>query len=501
MAYEVEETGQLSRTATVTVGADEFAKKVNKALREVGKNVKIRGFRKGQIPIDVLKKRYGGSVQQDVIEDLVRSKINEIISSGEQAIMHIGQPQVTVAPQQSDEGFEFTFDFELRPEVDPIGYLGLEVDMPTVEVEREAVDAQLEQMRQEYATLEPIAFRQTIAEGDIVTFNYEAVGEGEALEQMTGDNAQIEIGSGNALPGLEDALLGAGFDATVTAEVTPDEHFPVEELRGQTIELKLEVTSVKQRKLPELDDEFAKDTGEAETMLELRAKIKEELAHQREHEAEHYAEDDLIEKLLAQNEFELPPKFLDEQVQREVQRRQQMFQQLAGQGMDLAALGIDVDNIADEVRDDVADQVRTEILLLAIAGKESLDLEQEDLMRHIEHRAQHQGVSPQQFMQRIGQDPQFAQQLQLGALLEKTRRFLLDKADKNEVPWPEPEPDLPGAEAEETEEKAEKPKKKAKAKKEEKEAEAEKKTAEKKSTAKKSTKKKKADESDEDEEK
>ncbi|MGM0555766.1 MAG: trigger factor [Myxococcota bacterium] len=432
MPYEVEETGELSRTAKVTVTPEEYEKRVNKALREVGKDVNIRGFRKGNVPLGVLKKRYGASVQSDVVEQLVRGNINEVIKGEEQPVIHIGEPEVTSSPD-SEEGLAFTVEFELQPEIDPVGYLGLDIDMPEIEVSDEEVDEKLEELRQQYATLEPIAFREEIQEGDIVTFDYEAIGDQEELEVLSGENAQIEVGQDHPIPEFNEGLLGAGFEDTVTVEVTADEDFPIEELRGETFELELNIKSVKTQVMPDLDDEFAKDTGEAETLLELRGNVREDIAHEKEHGQMHEAEDKLVEMLLEQNDISLPEKFVESQVAQETQRREQMLQQFTQQGLDIEEIGLDAEEFTSGARKEVEEQIRTEFLLLAIAEKEGLELEEDDLRSYIEHRAQHQGVAPQQMLQHLQQDREQWRQANVMALIEKTKRYLMENADVGEI--------------------------------------------------------------------
>jgi trigger factor len=453
MPYEVEETGDLSRTVQVTVSTEDYNKQVDTTLKEMAKKVDIRGYRKGNVPLSVMKKRYGQNVQQDVIEDLVRSKLNEIISESEQPVIHVGRPNVDSTPED-DEGLSFSVDYELRPEIEPIGYMGLELTKEKTEVTTEDIDERLEAMRHEYATLEPIEFRETIDKGDVVTFDYHALGadENEVLDGIEGENAQIEVGEGTSIPGLEEGLIGAGFDATVVVEVTPDEGFPVEELHGETFELELTVKSAKQQVLPELDDDFAKDTGDAETLLELRGQIREELEEELEHQAMHEAEDELVAKLLEQNEFELPPQFVEEQVGQERQQRTQMLQQFTEQGMNPEEMGIDLEEFTggEDLEKDVKDRVRTDFLLMAIAENEGIELEQEDLMAHIEHRARHNRVSPQQLMQHLMQDQEQLRQANMMALLEKTKRFLLENADFEEVE-PAEEADTEAADTEEAE--------------------------------------------------
>src|SRR5690554_6940153 len=438
MPYEVEETGNLTRLVTVTVPADERKSRVNKELKKLAKTVKIRGFRKGAVPFGEVKKRYGFEVDRDIVENLVRENLNKIVEESEQTVLHLGSPEFGDAAADDEGDITFTVDVEVRGDVDPVGYLGLKLQKEKIEITSEDVDARLEQLRDRYATLEPIAFRETIAEGDVVTFDYEAQGadENPELANFKGQGGQLEIGvEGSAISGLQEGLVGLAFDATKVIEVSPDENFGIPSLAGEKIALEVTVTEVKHKVLPELDDEFAKDTGQGETLLELRAKLREELEKGQEHDAMHALQSQVLEKLLAQNEVELPPKFVQEQIDNERNQRLKALQQAIQQGMNPATLGIDLATYADPeaFRPEVEELIRVEFLLSAIFQKEGLEIEQADLMATVEHQAMHQRVQPQQFLQQLLKDPNGMAQIQQLAMLEKTRIFLVEKAEVEEV--------------------------------------------------------------------
>lgn len=434
MPYNVEETGQLSRKAEVVVPRDEYQKNVETELRKLSGRVKVRGFRKGKIPMGVLKQRYGDAVQRDVVDALVNRYVDEILQK-EEDVLFVSRPEVTKFDEDG-VGLEFRVEFEIRPPIDPIGYLGVSVEKPRVEVESDAIDKELESLRKQFATLEPIPLRQTIKEGDVVTFDFAAVSDDPELAEFKGEDAQLTIGEGTAMPGIEDALIGAKFDATVRTKITPDENFPIESAQGKEIELDITIKSVKQRVLPELDDDFARDTGEAETLLELRQKIRESLAHNKEHEAGHLAEGNLIERLLDQNDFEIPPLFLRQQIDNNIRRQ---LNQLAQQGINPDELGLDLDKIREDLREETEEQIKAEFLLMAIAEKEKLEVGEQDLQNFFMHQAMHSGVTPEQLVRWYRQDRSRMQQAAGSALLEKTVNYLLEEADIKEVDWPTPE--------------------------------------------------------------
>lgn len=316
MPYELEETGALERVASVTVPSETFRRSYNKALKQLSKRVRIPGFRKGKIPLSVMKRNYGDAVIRDVIEEIVDEQIKSLLDDVD-GVIFLGQPQVTSIPA-GDEDMHFTVDFELRPSIDPIGYMGVEVGKPAVEIDDEAVDERIEALRKEHATLQPIAIREEIVEGDSVTLDFKALGDDEELDQLAGEGVTVVVGSGQALPGIEDALIGQAFDAVINTTIQIEDNFPIESLRDRDVELELVVKSVKKEVLPEVDDEFALDTGMGKTLIEMRTNIREELAEDLNARANGIARDNLLDALIAQNDFELPPKFLEQQTRQAV---------------------------------------------------------------------------------------------------------------------------------------------------------------------------------------
>lgn len=443
MPYDVAETGSLTRKASVSIPHEEYQKDVDKALRKLAGRVKIRGFRKGKVPMDVLRQRYTDAVQQEVMQDVVNRYVDTIVKDAEN-VLFIDQPRVTRF-NENGVGLAFEVAFELRPMVDPIGYLGVTIERPRIEVDPADIDKELEALREQFSSLEPIELRTTIKDGDVVTFDFEAVDkDDEELAKFKGEDAQLTLGDGKALAGMEEALRGAAFDATVTASITIPENYQVENLRGRTFDVELRIKSVKQRVLPELDDEFAADTGEAQTLLELRGKIRERLAHQQEHSAGHFAENDLMERLLDQNDFDLPPLFVRQQIDNKIN---QQLRQLQQQGLDLKNLNLNYDDIREGLRYETEEQLRAEFLLIAIAEKEQLQVTDEDMNRFFTHQAMHANATPEQVKRFYQQDRNRWQQAAGSALLEKTITFLLDKADVKEIDWPSEEEQQARAEA------------------------------------------------------
>jgi trigger factor len=430
MPYQVEETGQYSRVASVVVPAADFERDVNKALRELAKTVRLPGFRKGHVPLSVMRRNYGSSVVEEVLNKTVRSNVDKLLSDVERVIF-MTQPQVEAWPTPETD-LRFKFEFELRPQLDPVGYIGLAVERPSTAVTDADVDAEIERLRDRYATLEPITGRSTIEDGDTVELDFKAEGDEPGLEELQGEGMLVVVGQGRSLPGIEEALRGAAFEGQVKATVTLPETFPAEALRGKEVVLVLTITGVNVKVLPAVDDAFAVDTGKAQTVAELREKLAEELKSQREHEASRRAEDSLVKALLKQNSFDLPPKFVEEQVRQSVQ---QQLQYIIQKGFDPAELGLDPSKLAEQIRERRIEQIKAEFLLLAIAEKEKIKVEEAELKSYIARQALDMGVSVREFEKYVKSSQERYRQAMTSALLEKTMHKLLAEALVKEVPW------------------------------------------------------------------
>lgn len=445
MAYQVEETSAHSRLAHVTVPVEDYQRSFNRALRQLSKRVKLSGFRKGKIPLSVMRRHYGQSVRQDVIEDLLRTNIDTILKDAERVI-YLSQPQITKIPADK-QGLEFKVEFELRPELDPVGYMGLEVARPTRDIEGGEIDERIEALRKEHSTLEPIEGRELVEEGDTVDLDFKALGDEPGLDQLAGQGVSIEVGAKQALPGIEEALVGAKFDSTLTTTVSLDANFPVEELRGKDVELEMVINSVKKRVLPELDDDFAVDTGRGQTLVELRDDVRTQIIKEVEATGERHAQETLLDELIGQNTIELPPNFVEEQIDR---RLAADFKRMVNQDIDPSMLrGESFQPMRDSVRDEVVRQVRLEFLLMAIAQKEGFQTTDEDLAKYCEAQASYMNVDAKMYERYVRSDQERLQQAAASALLEKTVSALMSEAQFVDAPWPADEAEAVEAQEEE----------------------------------------------------
>ena len=255
MDVQVEAQSPVSRTVAVTLPADAVGAATNKRLREIGKTAKIQGFRPGKVPFPQLKRRYGKSARLDAIDGLVNSSIGELLERDDlRDTIHLSRPEVT-------DGFEggpvtFTFVSETMPRVEPVDYTGIEVEQVRSEVEEAAVEVRLKALRDEHTEVVPVEDRTVVQATDIVTVTYRGKGS-EAASEIHAQDQQIDLGDPDLLAGF---ASGQGAEKGSTVEVvTAPEEFPVEALQGSVL-LDVKVEEIEKR-VPELDDELAKETG------------------------------------------------------------------------------------------------------------------------------------------------------------------------------------------------------------------------------------------------
>ncbi len=429
MAHHVEVTSETVRTANVQIAHTEYEAGVNRALRKLAERVKIQGFRKGKVPMNIMKQRYGQAVQSDVLDELLNKSIQTVVEEVKQ-VLYVDRPNITSLPINGGTELAFTIELEVRPTIDPIGYKGIEIERPSMAIGDEEINLELMAIRRQQGVSTDITDRDTIQEGDLVTFKFHALSDDEELAQFQGDDAEVRIGDSVAMPGIEEALKGAKFGSTVVAHVKTDDKFRVESLQNKEFDVEIEVKKVVAMELADLTDDLAKKVGMGETIEELKATIRKRLQSNMAHDARHHAEEDLIDRLLTQNTFAIPPRYLDQDLLQTVRQQLSRFQQF-----DEAVMNQFAQSMKETVRHDRERQIRSEFLLHAIAEKEGIKVENDDLTKTITHQAMHMNATPAQLMQHLNQNRDALFQMMNTARLEKTLTWLVDHATVKDISW------------------------------------------------------------------
>ncbi|GAB3997322.1 trigger factor [Nocardioides marmoraquaticus] len=396
MKSAVETLSPTRAKITVEVPFEELKPSLDKAYQAIAKQVNIPGFRKGKVPPPVIDRQIGrGAVLDQAINEAVPQLYVQALQDND--LQPLAQPEIDVTRLEDRELLEFTAEVDVRPTIEVPSYDGLEVSVEDLAVSDADVDEQVEALRERFATLKDV--ERAAADDDLVTIDLVATTpEGEAIEGGEVSGYSYKVGSGDMVPGIDDALRGlsAGAEATFTSQLVGGD------VAGQDVSVLVRVQAVKEQELPELDDDFAQTASEFDTIEELRADVATRLERGKRLEQAAEARDAVLEKLLDGAEVPLPESLVTQEL---AARRQEMEQQLAFAGMTLDSY-LDseeqtIDEFEAELEKRVRDAVASQFLLDEVAKAEEIGVEQSELQEHLLRRAQQSGQNPDEFIKHM----------------------------------------------------------------------------------------------------
>ena len=318
MKIDFDELSPVQRKVHIELPPDKVTSEFSRAYQDLGRRVRIKGFRVGKAPRSVLQGIYGDEIRGQVRSQLVEHSLGEVIK--ERGLQIVSRPEIDAAEPQEGREFSFSAVFEVKPEVDIKDYIGIEVEKVRVAVTDDQVNEALQRLQQTHARLEPVGDRDEVERGDFVTVDFVGSVDGKPLSGGKGENYLVEIGAGQALPQFDDALQGAKQGEEKNIRVTYPEDYRNRDLAGKTAEFSVVVREIKQKVLPILDDEFAKDHGECSSLEELKGVIRQRL----EAELKQYQNEELKEKILnylIENHSFVPPTSMVERQTRYLMER------------------------------------------------------------------------------------------------------------------------------------------------------------------------------------
>ncbi|CAD5139718.1 Trigger factor [Microbacterium sp. Nx66] len=365
---------------TITVTPDDLKPSIAHAYEHIAQDVQIPGFRKGKVPAPIIDQRIGRGA---VIEHAVNEGLDKFFreATAEHKLRIVGRPsaEITQWPNEKDFSGDLLVDVEVdvRPEIELPDYAGITLEVDAVEADEAALDAELENMRARFGTLIPVD--RPAAKGDFVELDLVATIDGAEIDRAEG--VSYEIGSGELLEGIDDAIesLTAGEDTTFRSALVGGDH------AGKEAEVSVTVKAVKERELPEADDEFAQIASEFDTIAELRDSLRERVEQQGVFTQGSAARDKLVETLLAQIEIPVPPQLIEDEV----------HNHLEGEGR------LEDDVHRAEVTEASEKQFRTQVLLDTIAEQADVQVSQEELSQYLIQSAAQYGMAPQEFVEAL----------------------------------------------------------------------------------------------------
>jgi trigger factor len=436
----------------VEVPAADVERGVNRAARALAREMRMPGFRKGKAPPSLVIQRVGFGA---VFEEALREALPEwyeraLLGSG---VAPVGDPKIEIvsAPQAEGEPLEFKFEIGVRPKAKLGEYKGLEVGRPEPEAPEEIVDREIERVREGFAKLDPVD--RVAAEGDVLLVDFEGLLDGAAFEGGKATDYLLELGSGQLIEGFEEQLAGASAGETRQVEVTFPDDYQAEQLAGQDAIFKVEVKEVREKVLPELDDDFAAEASEFETLEELRADIRERLAEVMDERLEQDFRVAAVDAAAEAATVELPD---DLSSARAAERWERVERQLAARGMSpdayLQMQGKTREEILEESRPDAERELKRESVLAAIAEAEGIEASEEEMLEALAHPAEHERTTPEKLLKRLresGRDVMVREDIRfrkaIDLVAENAKPIPVEQAEAREKIWtPEKEREAAG---------------------------------------------------------
>ena len=392
-------------TLTFDIDTETIQKGIDHAFTRTQKRISVPGFRKGHVPRTIFNQMYGEeSLYQDALNDVLPDAYEAAIK--EAGIEPVDQPQVNVESMEKGQPWTLTATVAVKPEVTLGDYKGMEVPEQDTFVSDADVDSELENKRQQQAEL-VLKEDEAAADGDTVVIDYEGSVDGEKFDGGSADNYSLVLGSGSFIPGFEDQLVGHKAGEDVDVNVTFPEDYHAKDLAGKDALFKVKIHEVKEKQLPELDDEFAKDVDEdVETLAELKDKVKKQLQDQKEAAAKAAIEDAAIEAAVANAETEeIPQAMLDDDTNRQLQQYLAgMQQQGINPQMYFQITNTTEDDLRKQFADDAAKRVKTNLVLEAVVKDANLNATDEDVQNEIADLAKQYGMDEEAVSKALTRD-------------------------------------------------------------------------------------------------
>lgn len=402
MKTNVEKLSDTRVKLNVSVPFDELGPEIDQAYKAISQQVNIPGFRRGKAPRQLIDARFGrGPILEQVVNDMLPTRYEQALAKND--LNPLGQPEIEVTKIEDNDVVEFTAEIDVRPEIKVPDFSKIEVTVPELKVDDEAVDAELDSLRERFGELKDT--KRKMKTDDFAVIDLEASIDGEKLDDASAEGLTYRVGADDLMKGLDTALRGmkTGEDNEFETEIQYGEN------KGKKATVKVHVQQTKERKLPDLDDDFVQMASEFDTVDELRESTREQVEENSKAKQAADIRDEVLKAALAQVEFALPESIVDEQVHNQLH---QLLGQMAHDENALAQLleaqGTTREEFDKESREQAEESVRTQLFLDAVAEEEQPEVSQQELTDHILFTAQSYGMDPNQFVAQLQQSGQIA---------------------------------------------------------------------------------------------
>ena len=428
MSMQVEKLEKNMAKLTIEVDAERFNDAIKKAYNKNKNKMSVPGFRKGKVPQAMIEKMYGPDVfYEDAANLIIPDAYAEEIDAAEDLEI-VSQPKIDVVQIEKGKNFIFTAEVALKPPVDLGKYKGVKIDKIDTEVTDEDIDNEIK--REQEANARTISVEdRPVKDGDTAVIDFEGFVDGEAFEGGKGENYPLVIGSGSFIPGFEEQLIGKNIGDDVDVNVTFPEDYNAEHLAGKDALFKVKINEIKEKELPELDDEFASEVSEFDTMEEYREDVKKNLAERKEKEARDKKEDAVIEAIIKDSKMDIPEAMIDTQAKTMVN---DYARRLQSQGLSLEQYfmftGLDMEKFTDQMKEGARKSIESRLVLESIVKAENFEVSEEEYEQELARIAEESGMETDKLKEYIGEDEYGRKQIEDDLKIQKAVDLIVESA-------------------------------------------------------------------------
>lgn len=410
---------------TIEVSAEELEKAIESVYQRSKKNISVPGFRKGKVPRKMIERMYGKEVfYEDAVNDLLPDAYEDALEECEEEI--VSSPKIEVIQVEAGKPLIFTAEVATKPEIGLGKYKGVKIDKIDTEVTEEEVNAQVDRERENNARNIAVEDRP-VKDGDMTVIDFEGFVDGVAFEGGKGEDYPLTIGSGAFIPGFEEQLVGAEIGKEVEVNVTFPENYQAEELKGKAALFKCTVKEIKEKELPELDDEFASEVSEFETLAEYKEDIKKNLSERKAQEAKRAKEDAVIDAIINDSDIEIPDPMLETE-QRHM--ADDFGQRIQLQGINLEQYfqitGSSYDTLVEQIKPQAEKRIKSRLVLEAVAAKEGIEVSEEEYVKETERMAEIYQMEAEKVREMLGEKEK--KQVMKDLAIQKAVDFVVENA-------------------------------------------------------------------------
>ncbi len=385
---QVEDLSPVKKKVTFEIPQEQVADIINAQYKDLQKSVQLKGFRKGKAPLNLIRNYFHEQVLADSAQKIIEETLQSTLD--ENKIVPVAVTNIDPEDIDTEKPFKYTAEIEVTPPIEPKDYKGLAIHKKVRELKEEHVDAKLKELQEGNARLTPLPEDKSVSKGDHVVIEVEAKVDDEVVQALTVNDYHMEIGRGFYLPGFDEHVEGMKAGETKDFELQLPDDFPRKTLAGKTAHCHVTIKEAKEQTLPHLDDEFAKDLGDFESLDALKDEVRTQLREELEQETKNEVENQIVDKLIAANEFDVPDSMVEQQID---QFLGQTRQALIARGMEANRIPMPTEAQRAQIRPSAVRTVKAGLLMKTIGEIENIEVTDEELQAGLEERAKQFGMS------------------------------------------------------------------------------------------------------------